>query len=361
MRPLRRILGRLQDPRAANVRHDLWEILVIALAATLCGAKTCTEFEYFGHGREELLRQFLDLKHGIPSPDTFSSVFRALDPKGLEAVLRKLGKGFGIKGVVSIDGKALRGAFERGRKASPLHMVNVWAVGARMVLAHRKAPNRNEVAGALEVLALLDLKGAIVTADALHCRPDTAQVIRGRGGHYVLAIKANRGRLFTAVKALFDKPSKPSRASQRSTIAHGRSERRQAIVVAAAKFGQPYDFPDIQAVGRVDSWRAPAAGRSTKHKVRYFLASCSLSAKRMLEIVRAHRSIENNLHWVLDVLFAEDACRTRKDHAPENLAIIRRIAINVLQATPGPQRISHKMLMARWNNDALLKALPHMR
>lgn len=360
MRNLRRVLGRLEDPRASNVRHDLWEILVIALAATLCGAKSCTEFEYFGHGREELLRQFLELKHGIPSHDTFSSVFRALDPKGLEAVLRKLGKSFGIKGVVSIDGKALRGAFERGRRASPLHMVNVWAVGARMVLAQRKAPNRNEVAGALEVLALLDLKGAIITADALHCRPDTARTIRRRGGQYVLAIKANRGRLFTAAKALLDKPAKPSRASQRSTIAHGRNERRQAVVVAAPEFGKPYDFPDIQAVGRIDSWRA-LAGRSAKHKVRYFLASCPLAASRLLDIVRDHWSIENNLHWVLDVLFAEDACRTRKDHAPENLAIIRRIALNVLQATPGPKRISHKMLMARWNNDALLATLAHMR
>jgi predicted transposase YbfD/YdcC len=355
MRQLRRVLGRLQDPRASNARHELWEILVIMLAATLCGARTSTEFEFFGRGREALLRQFLDLEHGIPSHDTFSSVLRALDPKGLEAVLRKLGKGFGIKGVVSIDGKALRGAFERGRKATPLHLVNVWAAGARMVLAQRKAPGRNEVAGALEVLAMLDLKGAIVTADALHCRPDTARTIRRRGGHYVLAIKANRGRLFTAAKALFDKPPKPSRASQRSTTAHGRSEQRQAIVVAAPKFGEPYDFPDIQAIGRIDSWRA------AKHKVRYFLASCPLSARKMLEVVRTHWSIENNLHWVLDVLFAEDACRTRKDHAPENLAAIRRIAINVLQGVQGPQRISHKMLMARWDNDFLLKAIAHMR
>jgi predicted transposase YbfD/YdcC len=360
MRRLKRILCRLQDPRASNARHALWEILVIALAATLCGARTCTEFEFFGRGREELLRQFLDLEHGIPSHDTFSSVLRALDPKGLEAVLRKLGKSFGLKGVVSVDGKALRGAFERGRQASPLHMVNVWAAGARVVLAQRKAPNRNEVAGALEVLALLDLKGAIVTADALHCRPDTARTIRRRGGHYVLAIKANRGRLFTAVKALLDKPAKPRPTSPRSTSAHGRNERRQAIVAAAPKFGQPYGFPDIQAIGRIDSWRA-LPGRVAKHKVRYFLASCPLSAKKMLEVVRAHWSIENNLHWVLDVLFAEDACRTRKDHAPENLALLRRIAINILQAVPGAKRISHKMLMARWDNHFLLNALAHMR
>jgi predicted transposase YbfD/YdcC len=360
MRNLRRILRPLKDPRADNVRHDLMEIVVIALAATLAGAKTCTEFEFFGNGRLELLRQLLELEHGIPSHDTFSNVFRALDPRGLEAVLRKFSKRFGIKGVVSIDGKALRGAYARGRQAVPLHMVNVWAAGTRMALAHRKAANRNEVAGALEVLALLDLKDALVTADALHCRPDTAQAIRRRKGHYVLALKRNRGRLFAVVTAMLEKPRKPSRATQRSTAAHGRSERRQATVVAAPQIGQPYGFPDIAVVGRIDSWRADIA-TPAKHKVRYFLASCPLSAKKLLDVVRAHWAIENNLHWVLDVLFAEDACRTRKDHAPENLAVLRRLAINILQATPGPLRISHKMLQARWNSDFLLSALAHMR
>jgi len=360
MRKLRRILRPLKDPRAGNARHDLVEILVIALAATLAGAKTCTEFEFFGQGRLELLRQLLELEHGIPSHDTFSNVFRALDPQGLGTVLRKFSKSFGAKGVVSIDGKALRGAFARGRKATPLHMVNVWAAGTRLALAQRKAPNRNEIAGALEVLALLDLNGALVTADALYCRPDTAQAIRDRKGHYVLAIKSNRGRLFKAVTALLDTAPKPSRATQRSTRAHGRKERRQAIVVATPRFGQPYGFPDIAAIGRIDSWRG-TIGKPVKHKVRYFLASRRLSAKKLLEIVRVHWTIENNLHWVLDVLFAEDACRTRKDHAPENLAAIRKIALNILQTTPGPLRISHKMLQARWNNDFLLSALAHMR
>jgi len=239
-------------------------------------------------------------------------------------------------------------------------MVNVWAAGTRMALAQRKAPNRNEIAGALEVLALLDLDGAVVTADALHCRPDTAQAIRDRKGHYVLAIKSNRGRLFKAVKALLDTARKPARASQRRTSAHGRIERRQAIVAPAPQFAKQYGFPAIAAVGRIDSWRANAA-KAAKHTVRYFLASRQLSPKKLLEIVRAHWGIENNLHWVLDTMLDEDACRSRKDHAPENLAVLRKLAINILQATPGPARISHKMLQARWNNDFLLAALAHMR
>jgi predicted transposase YbfD/YdcC len=360
MRKFKRLLRPLKDPRAGNIRHDLLEIVIIALAATLAGARTCTEFEFFGHGRVELLRRFLELRHGIPSHDTFSNVLRALDPKGLEEVLRKFSKGFGIKGVVSIDGKALRGAFTRGRQATPLHMVNVWAVGTRMALAQRKAPNRNEIAGALEVLALLDLDGAIVTADALHCRPDTAQAIRDRKGHYVLAIKSNRGKLFKAASTLIDKARKPARASQRRTIAHGRAERRQAIIVSTPELAKEYDFPGIAAVGRIDCWRANGSKTAT-HTVRYFLASRLLPAGKLLEVARAHWSIENNLHWILDVLFDEDACRSRKDHAAENLALIRKLALNTLQATPGPARISHKVLKAKWDNDFLLSALTHMR
>jgi predicted transposase YbfD/YdcC len=360
VRTLRRMFRPLKDPRASNTRHDLPEILIIALAATLAGATTCTEFHFFGAGRIDLLRRFLDLPHGIPSHDTFGTVLRALDPKYLEAVLRKFSRSFGIKGVVSLDGKALRGAFDRGKRATPLHMVNVWAAGTRMALAQRKASNRNEVAAALEVLVSLDLEGALVTADALHCRPDMAQAILDRKGDYLLAIKSNRGRLFTAVKASLDSARKPARASQRGTKAHGRTERRQASVIATPTLAQQYDFPGIAAIGRVESWRI-VGGKTAARKVRYFLVSRPISAKQLLSAVREHWSIENNLHWVLDMVFDEDACRSRTGHAPENLAAIRKLAINILQATPGPSRISHKMLQARWNNDFLLTALAHMR
>lgn len=360
MRRFKRMFRGLKDPRASNARHALLEILFIALSATLAGAKTCTEFEQFGLAREDALREFLELPHGIPSHDTFSNVFRALEPVVLATILRKFAKGFGGKGVVNLDGKALRGAFRRGQRAVPLHMVNVWAAGSRMALAQRKAPNRNEVKGALELLALLDLDGAIVTADALHCRPDTAAAIRGRKGHYVLALKRNRGRLFKAASALVEAARRPSRASQPSRRAHGRFERRQAVVVPAGELAQQHGFPDLVAIGRIDSWRG-SDGKPGKPKVRFFLLSRKLSAKQLLDVVRAHWSIENNLHWVLDVLFAEDACRSRMDHAPENLAAIRKLAINILQATPGPQRLHHKMLHARWNNSFLLSALAHMR
>jgi predicted transposase YbfD/YdcC len=360
MRKFRRMFRGLKDHRARNSRHDLVEILFIALAATLAGASACTDFEQFGLAREEVLGKFLALEHGIPSHDTFSTVLRALDPQALEAVLRKFSKAFGSRGVVSLDGKALRGAFARGKRSVPHHMVNLWAADTRMALAQRKAPNRNEIAGALELLALLDLDGAIVTADALYCRPDIAQAIRDRKGHYLLALKKNRGNLFKAAETLIAS-SKAPQATQRPARVHGRVERRQAVVVPAKALAQEHRFPDIVAVGRIESWRSAGEGKPKKPKARFFLLSRKLSAKRFLEIGRAHWSIENNLHWVLDVLFAEDACRSRKDHAPENLAVLRKLAINILQTTPGPQRMRHKMLHARWNEAFLLNALRHMR
>ena len=187
MERFKKAFRRLPDPRADNARHELLEVLFIALAATLCGAEGPSDMATFGQSKEGLLRLVLQLQHGVPSHDTFSRVFRLLDPQAFEAAFRRFMAGFAkangleLRGVVAVDGKALRGAFERGRQSTPLHMVNVWAAEARMCLAQRKAPGRNEAAGALEVLGLLDLEGCIVTADALHCHRDFATTVLERG------------------------------------------------------------------------------------------------------------------------------------------------------------------------------------
>src|SRR5579883_877758 len=182
MGKFRKIFRGLKDPRAANAQHDLLDILFIALAAMLCGAKGPTDMALFGHAKEGLLRQILRLEHGVPSHDTFGRVLGLLDPQAFEAGFRRFmaafakANGIVLKGIVAIDGKALRGAYERGQAATPLHMVNVFATEARLALAARKAPGRNEAKGALEVLGLLALEGCIVTADALHCnRPFAAK------------------------------------------------------------------------------------------------------------------------------------------------------------------------------------------
>src|SRR5262245_1485447 len=315
MRHFRKAFRTLADPRAENARHDLLEILVIALAAVLCGATSCSDMEEFGLSKEGLLRLVLRLEHGVPSHDTFSRVFRLLNPRAFEAAFRRFmaafakANGLKLTGVVAIDGKALCGAYERGGQATPLQLVNVFAVEARMALAQRKAPGRNETAGALEVLDLLCLEGCVVTADALHCHRAFAAGVLDRGGYYVLAIKANRGRLFTAVTQQFTRSGQRSLAAQIDRSSHDRQETRHATVMRNTSLVARYGFPGVAAVGRITARRRRQGQRADAPLVRYYLLSKYMSPTRLLHVSRSHWGIENQLHWVLDVHFAEDANR----------------------------------------------------
>ena len=367
MQKFRKAFGRLSDPRAANARHDLLEVLVIALAATLCGAESCSDMADFGQAKEELLRLFLRLEHGVPSHDTFSRVFRLLEPEAFEAAFRRFmaafakANGLKLTGVVAVDGKALRGAYERGGKATPLHLVNVFAVDARMALAQQKAPSRNETAGALEVLDLLSLEGCIVTADALHCHRAFAAAVRERGGDYVLTIKANRGRLFTAVTQQFARSGKRSSAAQIDPSSHDRHEARRATVMRNSSLAALYGFPGAAAVGRITSRRRLRGRRADAPVVRHYLLSKYMSPKQLLHVTRSHWGIENQLHWVLDVHFGEDGNRARKDNAPENLASLRRLALNILRTHPDRASIRRKIKRASWDDAFLLSMLSHVR
>lgn len=367
MRRFKQVFRRLPDPRAANARHDLLEVLVIALAATLCGAESCSDMADFGQAKEELLRLFLRLEHGVPSHDTFSRVFRLLEPDAFEAAFRRFMAAFAkanrlkLTGVVAVDGKALRGAYERGGKATPLHLVNVFAVEARMALAQQKAPGRNETAGALEVLEHLSLEDCIVTADALHCSRAFARAVLQRGGDYALAIKANRGPLFKAVTQQFARSGKRSSAAQVEPSSHDRRETRHATVMRNTNLATRHDFPGVAAVGRVTSRRRLRGRRADAPVVRYYLLSKYISPKRLLYITRSHWGIENQLHWVLDVHFAEDGNRARKDNAPENLAILRRLTLNILRTHPDHASIRRKIKRAGWDDAFLLGMLSHMR
>jgi predicted transposase YbfD/YdcC len=363
MRKFKRIFRRLPDPRAENARHDLLELLFIAFAATICGAEGPSDMAAFGRAKEELLRLFLRLEHGIPSHDTFSRVFRLLDPRAFEAAFRRFmaafakNNGLDLKGVVAIDGKALRGAFERGGRNTPLHMVNVWAAQARVCLAQHKAPGRNEAAGALEVLALLHLEGCTVTADALHCHRAMAKTVLERGGDYVLALKENQSKLFAATARRFARAGPRSVAAGRESSTHDRSEARRATVVRDASFAAAYDFPGVVALARITSRRRLHGGRAEPPLVRYFLLSKYMPAKRLLRVVRSHWGIENQLHWVLDVIFNEDGNRSRKDNAPENLAILRKLALNVARSHPAPTSLRQKLKRAGWDNAFLFELL----
>jgi predicted transposase YbfD/YdcC len=346
------------DPRAANARHDFLEVVFTALAAVLCGAEDCTDMALFARSKLDVLRQVVKLEHGPPSHDTFSRVFRLIAPEPFEAAFAKFTAAFAreLKGVVAIDGKALRGAHERGRKATPLHLVNIWAAEAKLVIGQRLAPNRNEVLGAQQALALLSLEGCIVTADALHCRADTAQAILDTGADYALAVKANQPTLLAKAQALIDAADQSGEAIDGPELAHDRVEGRTALVAQATGI----DFPGIAAVARVEGYRK-VAGEPEPVIVRYFLLSTVLTAQRMLEVARTHWTIENQLHWVLDVALGEDAARSRKDNAPQNLALIRKLALNMLRTHPDKGSIKGKIKRAGWDDTFLISMLGHMR
>jgi predicted transposase YbfD/YdcC len=359
---LRAIFSVIEDPRAGNARHQLFDVIFMALCATVAGAKTCLQIAAYAKAKEEFLCQLLALEHGVPSHDTFSRVFRILDPRAFEAAFRRFTMLFcqtlAKHSVVAFDGKAIRNAIAEGGRFCPLHMVNVWACDAGLALAQFKAPNRNEVAGALEVLDLLSIAGTFVTADALHCRPDIARAILGKGADYVLALKANHPKLLAAVRHCIDQADAPSRDEHPTVRSHGRFERRRVTVVRAPGLEKAHNFPGLHAVARIESWRG-SAKLPKKPTLKHFVLSRFVSAKRLRHIVRAHWGIENHLHWRLDVTFGEDTARTCLGNGPENLAVLRKTALNMLQAHPAKMPLNHKILRAGWRDDFLLEILDH--
>src|SRR3954467_4380840 len=292
----------LPDPRADNALHDLTELLFIALMATLCGATSCVDMALFARMKAYLWRDVLVLKHGLPSHDTFSRIFRMIDPEAFEAAFRRFMKAFaeGAKierphGVVALDGKALRRGYERGKSHMPPVMVTAWAAQTRMALANVLAPDNNEAAGALQLLELLQLKGCVVTADALHCHREMAKQIVARGGDYVLAVKENQPALLADAKAAIGAATRNgTRATTTTDADHGRKERRTAVVAPVRDMAQKHDFPGIRAVARITSKRG-----KDKTIERFFLMSQAYSPKEVLRIVRTHWTIENSLHWPL--------------------------------------------------------------
>jgi predicted transposase YbfD/YdcC len=343
------------------------ELLVIALAAVLCGAESCSDMADFGQANEGLLRLFLRLEHGIPSHDTFSRMFRLLDPEGFETAFRRFmaafakANGLKLTGVVAIDGKALRSAFERGQRSTPLHLVNVWAVQARIAVAQQKAPARNETAGALEVLQLLSLEGCIVTADALHCHRAMAATILDRWRRLRAGNQSQPGATVRGGGAAVCSVGQAQCRRAARTI-HARPARSAARDnMRNTSLAAVHGFPGVAAIGRVTSRRRLHGQRAEPPLIRYYLLSKYMSAARLLQVTRSHWSIENQLHWVLDVHFDEDGNRARKDNAPENLAILRRLALNILRSHPDRTSIRRKIKRAGWDDAFLMAILSHMR
>ena len=259
------IFESLPDPRGLNARHDLRDILFIALAAMLCGAESCVEMAEFGVNKEALLRTILKLEHGIPSHDTFSRVLRLLDPGPLETAFSHFMMAFhqalgpaGGRSVLAVDGKSLKRAYEKGRAHMPPMMVSVWGVMMRMTFAQTQVGEGGEARAAIRLLESLSLKGSVVTADALHCNRRMVKTVKQRGGDYVIALKLNQHKLYASVAALLDAPGSRARSAETSETGHGRQERRSILVVAAPGLAAEHDFKGLTTVARVVSAACPA-------------------------------------------------------------------------------------------------------
>lgn len=355
----------LEDPRHGNAgQHELLEILMIALCTTLCGGKSAVDMELFGQSKEALLRQFLTLEHGIPSHDTFSRVLRLLDPDQFRACFQTFMAGFaetcGLehKGVVAIDGKVLRGSFDKASGQSALHMVSAWGNEQGLVLAQIAVDEKsNEITAVPKLLELLCLEGTIVTVDALNTQREIARKIVDKGGDYALALKKNQATLYRDVVDFFEDPEVQGLDIDKETDGgHGRIETREHFVSSDIDWlQQDHHWPGLKAIGKV------VRSRETRDKctaeTAYYLLASALPAESFGRAVRGHWGIENRLHWVLDVTMGEDLCRTRKDNAPHNLAVLRHMALNIINKEPSKRSRRGKFIRAGWDDSFLFKLL----
>jgi predicted transposase YbfD/YdcC len=351
----------LEDPRTGNAGlHDFHELLMIALCAVLCGGQGATHMAAFAAAKEPFLRGFLKLANALPSHDTFSRLFRLLDPEQFRASFQRFVATFSATGrdVVAIDGKALRRSFDRASGLSALHMVSAWGCEQRLVLGQIATDAKsNEITAVPKLLEMLSLKGAIVTADALNCQRQIAQQIVDRGGDYALALKGNQGTLHDDVRRFLDDPqSEVSTTDPAVDGDHGRIETRTATVSTDIDWLQKdHRWPGLVAIGKVDRVRE-TAGKTTTETA-YYLLSTALSGERLNQVVRSHWGVENRLHWRLDVVMNEDQDRTRLGNGPHNLAVLRHMALNVMQKDTSKGSLRGKFMRAGWDERYLAHLL----
>jgi predicted transposase YbfD/YdcC len=332
--------GELKDPRVERTReHPLINILFIAVCGVLCGADSFAAIHEFGVDRRSWLTRFLDLTNGIPCEDTFRRVLARLDPAAFEKALlawMQAVQEITESRLIAIDGKTLRGSYNRQDGKAAIHMVSAWATENKLSLGQVVVDERsNEITAIPELLEVLELCGAIVTIDAMGCQKEIAAKIRERGGDYVLAVKQNQPTLYERVREAIDEglEQDAEQIDEHCTDEkeHGRQEVRTYVVFPAPEGVDPEGlWQDLCAVGVTSSERADTHGRASLEG-RYYILSRRLSAKEFADAVRGHWSIENQLHWQLDVSFREDACRVRTGHAAANLSVIRRFALGLLK------------------------------
>jgi len=358
----------LQDPRIERTKlHPLLDIITLTICAVICGAEGPADIEQYGQEKYDWLKTFLALPNGIPSHDTIGRVLARLDPKQFQSCfLRWIRDICQLRSgeVVPIDGKTVRHSYDTELGQSAIHMVSAWAATNRLVLGQVKVSAKsNEITAIPELLDVLDIADCIVTIDALGCQKDIAAQIIEKDADYVLALKGNQEHLYDDVKRLFDtlfqQEVAPSTLDYYETTesSHGRVEvRRYWTTSALDTLRTKEHWRGLQTVGLVEAERT-LNGETTLEQ-RYYLVSLPNDARTFGTSVRAHWGIENLVHWVLDVAFREDMSRIRMDHGPENFALIRHIALNLLrQETSYKGSIKTKRLKAGWNNAYLKKVL----
>ena len=357
----------LTDPRVERTRkHPLINIVFIAVCAVLSGANSFAAIREFGSDRRSWFARFLDLSNGIPSEDTFARVLARLDPgqfqKALLGWMQEVQQ-LTENRLIALDGKALRGSYDRQDGKAALHMVSAWAVENKVSLGQVVVDQKsNEITAIPELLRLLEFAGALVTIDAMGCQREIAAQIREGGGDYVLAVKPNQPTLYERVSGAVGEGLEQDGAGieehRTEETGHGRQEvRTYAIFPAPEAIDPEGQWPGLCAVGVTFSDRTDSRGR-TSLEARYYILSRRLSAPEFAEAVRGHWSIENNLHWQLDVSFGEDACRVRRDHAPANLSVIRRFALGLLKRETSSRRgIETKRLKCAASDEYREKAL----
>ena len=351
----------LDDPRQSwKVVYPLPEVLLLVLCATLAGAEDFVEVVRWGRSKLSFLRRFLPYARGVPSHDTLCDVISALDPELFKTAFAAWVEDLreAEPDVVAIDGKTSRRSHDRAKGRGPLHVVSAWASRQRLVLGQQATTEKsNEIVAIPLLLERLALTGALVTIDAMGATAKIAKAILGRGADYLLALKANQGHLFEEAELYFrDRPT----ADRFQTIDadHGRIETRRHAVSGdvgwlradRAAPGEPR-FPGLKAIAQVEA-KVECAGKTTVAR-RYYLCSAALDAQTFARAVRDHWGVENRLHWVLDVVFHDDLARLRTGHGPENMAVVKHMALNLLNATARTDSLKTRRKRAGWDDDYL--------
>src|ERR671920_384034 len=359
----------LEDPRETRrCDHQLVDILAIAVCAVIACAESWEDIELYGRSKRAWLETFLARPNGIPSHDTFRRVFMLLDPDAFEACFATWAQSLAVgikREVVAVDGKTVRRSGSRRHEHGPLHLVSAWASGRGLALGQREVEGKsNEIAAIPELLDGLRLDGCIVTLDAMGCQKGIAERIRAKGADYLVVLKANHGRAFEAVREHFERTCFGRGSGGRpvfdaSDESHGRLVRRRVFVSSAVGELEPLrGWPDLGTVLAVETIRGVHGTGKVEAEIRYFLTSCGDDPAVLVRAIRRHCSIENALHWVLDVTFREDDSRVRNRTAARNLALLRKIALNLVSRDrSGRSSLRGRRKRAAWNDDYMLRII----